>query len=140
MVIFVVFLIPAVFHSCLSIFVFLSDSVCPSDSVFLISYSVSRLFCLSRFVFCFKKKVCNVFKPWRETRSLPSLFQDCVLPQIIKLIVSSSEKILDNLNVVVGRQVKWQNSPPSVTVHGPRFLELHGNLSREKNVKIKKLL
>ena len=114
--------------------------MCLSVSVFLISYSVSRLFCLSHFVFCFKKKVCNVFKPWRETRSVPSLFQDCVLPQIFKLIVSSSEKILDNLNVVVGRQVKWQNSPPLVTVHGPELLELHGNLSREKKVKSKKLL
>ena len=111
------------FFLILSVFLILSSS-------FLILFLVYSVFLI--LYFPFKKKVCKVFKPWRETRSVPSLFQDCVLPQIFKLIVSSNEKILDNLNVVVGRQVKWQNSPPSVTVHGQRLLELHGNLSREK--------
>jgi len=45
-----------------------------------------------------------------ETRNEHFRCQGSGFSQIFQLIVSTSEKILNNINVVLKRQVKWVNS------------------------------
>ena len=48
----------------------------------------------------------DVFEARTETGSEYFACQDSALSQIFKLIVSTSQKILDNINAVVWREVK----------------------------------
>ena len=50
----------------------------------------------------------DVFQQWTETESEHFACQDSGLSQIFKVIVSTSEKILNIIGKVVRRQVKWK--------------------------------
>ena len=49
---------------------------------------------------------CNIFEPRMATRSEHFAHKDCGVSQIFKLMVSTSEKKLNNINGIVWRQVK----------------------------------
>ena len=56
----------------------------------------------------------DVFEQRKETESEQFLCQDSGLSQIFKVVSSHAEKILNNINVIVWRQVttivKWETS------------------------------
>ena len=62
--------------------------------------------------------------------------QDSGLSQILKLTVSSSKKRLNNINVVVWREVKYENSALLVAVRGSKTLHAEAPYWLEKHIHI----
>ena len=65
---------------------------------------------------------CNVFEPRTAIGSEHFARYNSGLSQIFKIIVFASEKILNSTNVVVWRQVKYENSALPVGVRGSKTL------------------